>query len=140
MLRPKKLKHRKWRKGKSLHRNIITKGFDLNFGIAGLKSLETHYLKENQIEACVKEIKRILGKKGRMWLRIFPHITRTKKAEGVRMGGGKGDIDHYATLVRPGTILFEVDSKDKELAVSALKYASYKLPIKTKIITKNESF
>ncbi len=139
MLQPKKLKHRKWRKGKSLNREIITKGFDLNFGIAGLKSLEASYLKDSQIEACIKEIKRILGKKGRMWLRIFPHITRTKKPEGVRMGGGKGDIDHYATLVRPGSILFEVESKDKELAISALKAASYKLPIKTKIVTKDES-
>lgn len=139
MLQPKKLKHRKWRKGKSLNRDIITKGFDLNFGIAGLKSLEASYLKDSQIEACIKEIKRILGKKGRMWLRIFPHITRTKKPEGVRMGGGKGDIDHYATLVRPGSILFEVESKDKELAISALKAASYKLPIKTKIVTKDES-
>jgi len=138
MLQPKKLKHRKWRKGKSLDRNITTKGFDLNFGIAGLKSLESSYIKDSQIEACIKEIKRILGKKGRMWLRIFPHITRTKKPEGVRMGGGKGDIDHYATLVRPGTILFEVESKDKELALSALKAASYKLPIKTKIVVKDE--
>lgn len=138
MLQPKKLKHRKWMKGKSLKRTVITKGIDLNFGNAGLKSLETSYIKDSQIEACVKEIKRILSKKGRMWLRIFPHITRTKKSEGVRMGGGKGDIDHYAALVRPGSILFEVESKDKNLAISALKSASYKLPIKTKIILKNE--
>jgi len=139
MLQPKKLKHRKWRKGKSLNREITTKGVDLAFGELGLKSLETCYIKDKQIEACIKEIKRILGKKGRMWLRIFPHITRTKKPEGVRMGGGKGDVDHYATLVKPGTILFEVESKDKELAISALKAASYKLPIKTKIVSKNES-
>lgn len=126
-------------KGKSLNRKITLKGIDLNFGNAGLKSLETSYLKHTQIEACIKEIKRILGKKGRMWLRIFPHLTRTKKSEGVRMGGGKGDVDHYATLVRPGTILFEVESKDKDLAFSALKSASYKLPIKTKIVFKDES-
>ncbi len=138
MLQPKKLKHRKWRKGKSLDRSIITKGFDIVFGEYGLKSLETSYIKNNQIEACIKEIKRILGKKGRMWLRIFPHLTRTKKPEGVRMGGGKGDIDHYAALVKPGTILFEVESKDKDLAISALKSASYKLPIKTKIVSKYE--
>lgn len=139
MLQPRKLKHRKWMKGRSLTRSITTKGFELNFGIAGLKSLECSYIKDSQIEACVKEIKRVLGKKGRMWLRIFPHISRTKKSEGVRMGGGKGDIDHYATLVRPGTILFEVESKDEDLAISALKAASYKLPIKTKIVLKNES-
>ncbi len=139
MLQPRKLKHRKWMKGKSLNRKITLKGIDLNFGNAGLKSLETSYLKHTQIEACIKEIKRILGKKGRMWLRIFPHLTRTKKSEGVRMGGGKGDVDHYATLVRPGTILFEVESKDKDLAFSALKSASYKLPIKTKIVFKDES-
>jgi large subunit ribosomal protein L16 len=139
MLQPKKLKHRKWRKGKSLNRSIITKGVDLVFGNIGLKSLETSYIKDKQIDACIKEIKRILGKKGRMWLRIFPHITRTKKSEGVRMGGGKGDVDHYAALVRPGTILFEVESKDRDLAILALKSASYKLPIKTKIVEKDES-
>lgn len=139
MLQPKKLKHRKWMKGKSLKRRIATKGVELNFGNAGLKSLESSYLKNSQIEACLKEIKRTLGKKGRMWLRIFPHISRTKKSEGVRMGGGKGDIDHYAARVKPGTILFEVESRDKNLAFSALRSASYKLPIKTKIIFKNES-
>lgn len=139
MFQPNKLKHRKWRKGKSLEREITTKMYDLNFGIAGIKSLEASYLKNNQIEACVKEIKRILGKKGKMWLRIFPHIPRTKKPEGVRMGGGKGDVDHYAAFVRPGTILFEVESKDINLALQALKSASYKLPIKTKIVLKNES-
>jgi len=138
MLQPRKVKHRKWMKGKSLKRDISISNIDLNFGEYGLKSLEAKYLKDKQIEAALKEIKRILGKKGRLWLKIFPHISRTKKAEGVRMGGGKGDIDHYATFVRPGNILFEVESSDKDLAISALKSASYKLPIKTKIVSKDE--
>ncbi|GIW66421.1 MAG: 50S ribosomal protein L16 [Candidatus Parcubacteria bacterium] len=139
MLQPSKLKHRKWMKGKRLKRKVTTTNIDLNFGNYGLKSLESRYLKDKQIEAALKEIKRILSKKGRVWLKIFPHLTRTKKSEGVRMGGGKGDIDHYATLVRPGTIIFEIETRDDNLAYEALKSASSKLPIKVKIIKKNES-
>lgn len=134
MLQPRKLKYRKWQKGRSLNREITTKGCYLAFGNFGLKSLETSYIKDSQIESSLKEIKRVLGRKGRVWLRIFPHKTRTKKPEGVRMGGGKGDINHYAFLVKPGTIMFEVESRDPDLAKSALKLASYKLPIKTKIV------
>ncbi|GIW66047.1 MAG: 50S ribosomal protein L16 [Candidatus Parcubacteria bacterium] len=139
MLQPAKLKHRKWMKGKRLKEGIATSNIDLNFGNYGLKSLENKYLKNMQIEAALKEIKRILSKKGRVWLKIFPYLSRTKKAEGVRMGGGKGDIDHYATLVRPGTIIFEIETNNNDLAIKALKSASCKLPIKTKIIVKDES-
>jgi large subunit ribosomal protein L16 len=139
MLQPKKLKHRKWMKGKRLTKRVATSNFDLNFGNYGLKSLESKYLKDRQLEAALKEIKRILSKKGRVWLKIFPHLTRTKKPEGVRMGGGKGDIDHYATLVKPGTIIFEIETKDENLAMESLRSASCKLPIKTKIIKKDES-
>ncbi|MCS7184134.1 MAG: 50S ribosomal protein L16 [Patescibacteria group bacterium] len=139
MLQPKKLKHRKWMKGRRLKRSFTSSNIDLNFGNYALKSLESKYLKDKQIEAAYKEIKRILSKKGRVWLKIFPHLTRTKKSEGVRMGGGKGDIDHYATLVRPGTIIFEVDSRDENLTLEAFRSASCKLPIKTKVIKKDES-
>mgnify|MGYP001773390044 CR=1 FL=1 len=138
MLQPAKLKHRKWMKGKRLKKGIATSNIDLNFGNYGLKSLENKYLKNTQIEAGLKEIKRILGKKGRVWLKIFPYLSRTKKPEGVRMGGGKGDIDHYATLVRPGTIIFEIETHNDDLAKEALKSAGCKLPIKTKIIHKDE--
>jgi large subunit ribosomal protein L16 len=135
MLQPRKLKHRKWQKGKRLKRKVTTKGCYLAFSDYGLKSLEAAYIKDKHIETCLKEMKRILGKKGRVWSRVFPHLTRTKKPEGTRMGGGKGDIDHYVVLVKPGTILFEVEGKDKNLIISALRSASYKLPIKTKIVT-----
>lgn len=126
-------------KGRRLKRAIATANIDLDFGNYGLKSLETKYLKDKQIEAALKELKRILGKKGRVWLKIFPHLTRTKKPEGVRMGGGKGDIDHYATLVKAGNILFEVYTLSEDLAFEALKSAGCKLPIKVKIIKKDES-
>ena len=125
-------------KGRRLKRAIATANIDLDFGNYGLKSLETKYLKDKQIEAALKELKRILGKKGRVWLKIFPHLTRTKKPEGVRMGGGKGDIDHYATLVKAGNILFEVYTLSEDLAFEALKSAGCKLPIKVKIIKKDE--
>ena len=114
MLQPRKLKYRKSQKGRSLNRKIITKG----------------------TEACISELKRRLGKKGRFWLRIFPHKPKTKKPPEVRMGGGKGDVENYVALVRPGTILFEVAGLDKKSLQDALKSISYKLPIKTKIVSK----
>jgi large subunit ribosomal protein L16 len=135
MLQPKKTKHRKWQKGRSLNRGIITKGFRLVHGILGLKSLESRILTDKQIEAAWNEIRRTLGNKGRVWLRIFPHKPITKKPPEVRMGGGKGDVVGYGTLVRPGTILFEVDGSDKNLLLESLNRASYKLPIKVKIVS-----
>lgn len=134
MFQPRKVKHRKWQKGRSLKREIIVKGTRLNYGDAGLKSLETKFLTDKQIEAAWHEIQRSIGDKGKYWLRIFPHKPITKKPPEVRMGGGKGDVAGYVCVVRPGTIIFETKASDPELAVEALKRASYKLPIKTKIV------
>ncbi len=136
MLQPRKLKYRKSQKGRSLHREVITKGTEVIHGEFGLKSLETRFITDKQIEACINELKRRLGKKGRFWLRIFPHKPKTKKPPEVRMGGGKGDVENYVALVRPGTILFEVAGLDKKSLQDALKSISYKLPIKTKIVSK----
>jgi len=134
MFQPRKVKHRKWQKGRSLNRGIITKGFSLVQGEMGLKSLETKILKDKEIEAAWNEIKRVLGNKGRAWLRIFPHKPITKKPPEVRMGGGKGDVVGYAAVVRPGTVLFEVSGNDPDLLQTALVRASRKLSIKTKIV------
>mgnify|MGYP001773083547 CR=1 FL=1 len=135
MFQPRRTKHRKWQKGRSLSRTITTKGFRLAQGEMGLKSLEAKFLTDKQIEAAWNEIKRNLSNKGRVWLRIFPHKPITKKPPEVRMGGGKGDVAGYVCFVKPGTILFEVSSNNKELMFEALKKASYKLPIKTKIVS-----
>ena len=134
MLWPKKLKYRKFQKGRSLGRKITTKGVKLSHGELGLKSLETKMISSKQIEASLNTLKKNLGKKGRYWLKIFPHKPKTKKPPETRMGGGKGDVEDYVALVRPGTILFEVGGLDKEALKEALKQAAYKLPLKTKII------
>jgi large subunit ribosomal protein L16 len=134
MLQPKKLKYRKAQKGRSLNRQIATKGTELSHGDFGLKSLEARMLTSKQIESCINALKKVLGKKGRYWLKIFPHKPKTKKPPETRMGGGKGDVEDYVVLVRPGVILFEVAGVDKEILKNALKQVSYKLPIKTKIV------
>jgi len=134
MLQPKKLKYRKTQKGRSLKRKIAVKGIKLSHGEMGLKSLETRMITSKQIESCINVLKKNLGKKGRYWLKIFPHKPKTKKPPETRMGGGKGDVEDYVALVRPGTILFEVAGMDKESLKNVLRQAVYKLPIKTKIV------
>ncbi|MCL4358347.1 50S ribosomal protein L16 [Patescibacteria group bacterium] len=136
MLQPKKMKYRKWQKGRSLERMFSTKGTELSFGQAGLRSLDFYQLTDRQIDSVVKEMKRVLGKKGRVWLRVFPHKPVTKKPPEVRMGGGKGDLDHYVSVIEPGKMVVEVESRDHDLARRSLKAASYKLPIKTKLVLK----
>lgn len=138
MLQPKKLKHRKWHKG-TLRRNVATKGISLIHGDFGLKTLESRLITDRQIDSVEKTMKKTLGKRGRIWLRIFPHKPITRKPPEVRMGGGKGDVDHYSAVVHPGRILFEVSAITDELANQTLKAAMHKLPIKTKIIKKYSS-
>jgi len=137
MLQPKKLKYRKSQKGRSLKREIITKGTELIHGQFGLKSLESRFLTDRQIESCINVLKKKIGKKGRFWLRIFPHKPKTKKPPETRMGGGKGEVENYVALVRPGTVLFEISGSDDNILKEALKQASAKLPIKTRIVKKN---
>jgi large subunit ribosomal protein L16 len=134
MLQPKKLKYRKAQKGRSLKRKVTIRGTKLSHGELGLKSLETRMVTSKQIEACINVLKKNLGKKGRYWLKIFPHKPKTKKPPETRMGGGKGDVEDYVALVRPGTILFEVAGLDKNSLREVLKKVAYKLPIKTKIV------
>ncbi|MFZ8806319.1 MAG: 50S ribosomal protein L16 [Minisyncoccia bacterium] len=134
MLQPRKLKYRKAFKGRSLKRSITTKGHLLSFGEMGLKALETKMVDAKEIEAAINELKRGLGKKGRYWLRIFPHKPKTKKPPEVRMGGGKGDVETYVALVRPGTIMFEVAGLPKDDLKNLLKRVQHKLSVKTKIV------
>ncbi|MER3570396.1 MAG: 50S ribosomal protein L16 [Patescibacteria group bacterium] len=135
MLAPKKLKYRKSFKGRSLKRRIITKGHTLVHGEAGLKALETKMIDAHQLESAINELKRRLGKKGRYWMRIFPHKPKTKKPPEVGMGGGKGDVETYVAVVRPGTIMFEVSGLPLEELKNILKRVQYKLSVKTKIVT-----
>jgi len=134
ILMPKKVKHRKWQKGKS--RGIETRATEINFGSFGLKSLETKWVTSRQIEAARRVIIRYLRKGGKLWIRIFPDKPVTFKGNEVPMGGGKGGIDHYAFPIKPGRIIFELDGVKEEIAREAFKIDGDKLPVKTKFVKK----
>ncbi|MFA4998762.1 MAG: 50S ribosomal protein L16 [Candidatus Paceibacterota bacterium] len=134
MLMPKRVKHRKWRKGHS--RGVETRGTELAFGSFGLKALETIWISARQLEAARRTILRYLRKGGKLWIRIFPDKPITKKGTEVPMGAGKGAVDHYAFPIKPGRIIFELEGIKEEMAREAFKMASDKLPIKTKFIKK----
>jgi len=132
MLIPKKVKHRKWRKGAS--KGIENRATELAFGSFGLKSLGTKRISSRQIEAARRVILRYLKKGGKLWIRIFPAKPVTKKGTEVPMGGGKGAVDHYVFPVKPGRVIFELDGIKEEMAREAFRTATDKLPVKTKFI------
>lgn len=132
MLYPKKVKHRKWHKGRS--RGIETRGTNLVFGSYGLKGLETKWITVRQLEASRRMIIRYLKKGGKLWVRIFADKPVTQKGTEVPMGSGKGGVDHYVFPIKPGRIIFELEGVKEEIAAEALKMAADKLPIKTKFI------
>lgn len=136
MLIPKKVKHRKWQKGRSKKRVAETRGIFLNYGSYGLKALEAAWLNSRQIEAGRKTITNYMKRRGKLWIRVFPDKPITKRPPEVTMGGGKGSVDHYVFPVRPGRIIYELDGVDRETAVRALKLAGYKMPFKTKVMSK----
>ncbi len=136
ILMPKKVKHRKWQKGRRRGVGLSYRGAELNFGGFGLKALEEKWISSRQIEAGRRAILRYLKKGGKLWIRIFPDKPVTSKGEEVPLGGGKGGVDHYAFVVKPGRILFELDGVREDLAREALEKAGDKLPIKTRFIKK----
>ena len=136
MLMPKKLKHRKWHKGRGRNKRNATRGTKVSFGEFGLKSLEHKWIDSRQIESARRTITRYIQRKGKVWIRIFPDKPVTSKSSEVPMGSGKGALDHYVAVVRPGTVLFEMDGVDEDVAREALRLAGYKLPVKTKVIAK----
>lgn len=136
MLIPKKVKHRKWQKGRSKGRLVETRGVELNYGQYGLKALEPSWLNSKQIEAARKSITNHLKRSGRLWIRVFPDKPVTQQAPEKTLGGGKGSVDHYVFPVRPGRIIFEIDGVPLDLAKEALRLAGHKLPFKSKIVTK----
>ncbi len=132
ILMPKKVKHRKWHKGRS--KGIETRATELNFGSFGLKSIDTKWITARQIEAARRVIIRYLKKGGKLWIRIFPDKPVTFKGNEVPMGGGKGGVDHYVYPIKPGRIIFELDGVKEEIAKEAFKIAGNKLPIKVKFV------
>ncbi|MEK7636523.1 MAG: 50S ribosomal protein L16 [Patescibacteria group bacterium] len=133
MLQPKKVKHRKWQKGRGGSR-IETRGTELAFGTYGLKAEEEAWISSRQIEACRRAITHHLKRGGKIWIRIFPDKPITQKPAEVTMGGGKGGVVGYVAPVKIGRILFEIEGVSRELAREALRLASHKLPIKTRYI------
>ena len=134
MLMPKKTKHRKSHKGK--RGGKASRKTDLSFGSFGLKAQEAHWVTARQIEAARRVMTRYVRKGGKIWIRVFPDKPVTKKGGEIPMGKGKGAVDHYVVVIKPGIIMFEMDGIPEEKAVEALKLAAYKLPIKCKVITK----
>jgi large subunit ribosomal protein L16 len=138
MLVPKKVKFRKWQTQRKNPKAISpdTRGSKLAFGSYGLKSSSQARVRSNQIEAARKVISRTLTKAGKYWIRIFPDRPYTSKAAEVGMGKGKGDPQGYCFDVFPGRIIFEVDGVEKSIATEALRKAGTKLPLKTRIVSR----
>ena len=132
MLMPKKVKFRKQQKGK--RRGKAWRGSTLSFGEYGLKVMECGYITDRQIEASRIAMTRFIKRGGKIWLRLFPDKPITKKAAEVRMGSGKGALDHWVAVVRPGKILFEMEGVTPQIAAEAMRLASHKLPLKTKFV------
>lgn len=136
MLAPKRVKYRKVQKGKM--RGLATRGNRLSFGEFGLQCMEPGWITARQIEASRIAMTRFIKRGGKVWIRIFPQKSITKKAAETRMGSGKGNPEYWVAVVKPGTILFEMEGVTKEVAKEAMTLALHKLPLKTKMISRAE--
>lgn len=139
MLIPKKVKHRKWQKGRSLDRKVESRGTAISYGQYGLKATEAARLTSRQIESARRTVTHFLKRQGRLWIRVFPDKPITKRPPETTMGGGKGSVDHYVFPVRPGRIILEVDGVSEVTAREAFRRAGHKLPFKTCVIVKAEA-
>ncbi|MCE7925370.1 MAG: 50S ribosomal protein L16 [Haliscomenobacteraceae bacterium CHB4] len=134
MLQPKRQKYRKQHKGRN--RGLAHKGSTISFGSFALKSMEFSRLTSRQIESARVALTRNMKREGKVWIRIFPDKPITSKPAEVRMGKGKGAVDHYVCEVQPGRILFEVEGVSEELAYESLRLAAQKLPVLCKAVTR----
>ena len=135
MLQPKRVKYRNKHRGRL--KGVSNSGSTLNFGQFGLKAVEPAWVSSRQIEAARRVITRYARRGGRMWIRIFPDKSVTARAAETRMGKGKGAVDHWVAVVKPGRIIFEMAGVSEEDAREALRLASDKLPLATKIVGQN---
>lgn len=134
MLAPKKVKHRKVMKGR--RKGLAWRGNTVDFGDYGLIALEDAFITSRQIEAARIAITRYMKRAGKVWIRIFPDKPITKKPAETRMGKGKGSPEYWVAVVRPGRVMFEIEGVSPEEAKEAMRLASHKLPIKTRIIAR----
>ena len=134
MLQPKRTKYRKQQKGRN--RGLAHRGSTVAFGSFGLKSMDNGRITNRQIEAARIAMTRRMKREGSVWIRIFPDKPITSKPQEVRMGKGKGALDHYVAQVQPGRIMFEVDGVPRAVAEEALRLAAQKLPVRTKTVVR----
>lgn len=137
MLSPKKMKYRRQFRGKT--KGVADAGSTLSYGDYGLQALEHGWITSRQIESSRVAISRSIKKGGKIWIRIFPDKPYTKKPTEVRMGKGKGPTQHYVAVVKPGRLLFEMEGVDTASAGAALHLAASKLPIRTRVVKREES-
>ncbi len=134
MLVPRRTKYRKMHRGTM--KGNATAGTRVSFGEFGLASASTSWVSSRQIEAARRTITHFTARGGRVWIRIFPDKPITKKPAETRMGSGKGDVHEYVAVVKPGRVMFEMGGVTKEIAMEALRLASHKLPVRTRIVEK----
>jgi len=134
MLQPKRTKFRKAFKGRM--KGIATRGNKLTMGEYGLQALNRGIIKANQLESARKVIVRETKRRGKLWVKIFPAKPYTRKPAEVKMGKGKGDVECYVVVIKPGRVIFELGGISREVALKALKEAGHKLPMRTRVITK----
>ena len=137
MLMPKKVKYRKRQKGKI--KGVAARGNKVSFGDFGLKAMQAGWITNRQIEAARQAMTRHVKRGAKVWIRIFPDKPITKKPAETRMGKGKGNVEGWVAVVKPGTIMFEMQGVGKELASEAMKLAAAKLPIKTRFVERFET-
>ncbi len=134
MLQPAKTKYRKMHRGRGQFAGKATRCNTLSFGSYGLKSQEAGEITSRQLEAARRAMTHAVHRGGKIWIRIFPHKAISRKSPEVPMGAGKGSVEFYAAVVKPGTVLFEMDGLTEVLAREALRLAAHKLPVETKFI------
>lgn len=136
MLLPRKTKYRKVRKGKNP--GVATRGHYVAFGDYGLQSQSNNDITSRQIESARQAMTRYIKRGGKIWIRIFPHIPRTRKPQDVKMGSGKGNPEFFVAKVKAGTVLFEMKGVEESVAREAMRLAAHKLPVKTKFISREQ--
>ena len=137
MLMPKRVKYRKHHRGRM--KGMARRGNKVSFGEYGLQALEPCWMTSRQIEAARRAIVRHVRRSGKLWIRVFPDKPVTKRPAETRMGKGKGDVDHWVAVVKPGRMIFEISGVSEESARSAMRLASHKLPIQTRFVTREET-
>ncbi len=136
MLQPKRTKYRKQQKGRN--NGLAYKGSRIDFGSFGLKTMDASRITNRQIEAARIAMTRYMKREGKVWIRIFPDKPITAKPQEVRMGKGKGALDHWVAEVKPGRVLFELDGVPMDVAQEALRLAAQKLPVRTKFVVRHD--